>query len=422
MYTKLKFSWAHILAFLALIFIGYVSFVGLTYAIDDGFEKPTLVMLGIILVLIVWFIGAQQLKGVDNNFDFSKCIWWERFFIFTSPVVLAICLMPFNHAMNVASQGDAIENTFKEAIRSSTKMFDDYEAYSEQRIENYSDFLDRVRRNGSLRPTLYKEIGFNGTDDDEKIKIEVQTLKRQLTENYDSLNVVARAWIDRVNQKTSVWNVFLVGNIKEIETAILDWNDNLKTFSNVILSTEKYEDYDVEPFDADEADLQAVISKLDSLSNIYTQSDEINYRTIIWGIIFYFLLLFPYLIQERNGVSTYRLLGRRFINTGIDMSGYSRPVDKKNTAGGIRMDVGRKQSFHGSIEVDVNRDSEETSGLSREERRKKRQERRAMNDLSPNDASDNEGEGLSDDVLSREERHRIRREKRAARNRNNETE
>ncbi len=30
MYRNLKFSWAHILLFLAIIFIGYVTYVGIT--------------------------------------------------------------------------------------------------------------------------------------------------------------------------------------------------------------------------------------------------------------------------------------------------------------------------------------------------------------------------------------------------------
>ena len=129
MYKRLKFSWAHIVAFLALIFIGYVSFVGLTYMIDDGFEKPALLMLGILLVLTIWFIGAQQLKGVDNNFPYGKCIWWERLFVFTSPIILIVCLIPFNHAFNVAGRSQEIESTFNDAINSSRSMFEDYDVY-----------------------------------------------------------------------------------------------------------------------------------------------------------------------------------------------------------------------------------------------------------------------------------------------------
>ena len=94
-------------------------------------------MLGILLILIIWFIGVQQLKGIDNNFSFSKCIWWERILLFTSPIVFVLCMYPFNHAINVSSEAKNIETTFVEAIASSTKMFDDYERYSQERIKNY---------------------------------------------------------------------------------------------------------------------------------------------------------------------------------------------------------------------------------------------------------------------------------------------
>lgn len=383
MYKNLKFSWAHIVAFLALIGIGYVSFVGLTYAIDDGFLKPMLGTLAILIVLILWFIGAQQLKGIDNDFDFGKCIWWERFLVFTSPLILVACLIPFNHAMNVASESKRIEETFKRAIDSSTKLFDDYDAYAEQRIDNYADFLKRVKQNKDIQPTLYQEIGFDGTSDNKKVAMEVEALTLQLTANYDSLNVVAREWIDRANQKTSVWNVFLVGNIKEIEASILEWSSSLNKFSSVILSTEKMEETEVRPFDADETHLRAIIGDLDSLSNIYKPENReftINYYIIIWAVVFYLLLMFPYFIQERNGVSTYTLFGRRFMDIGIDTSRGKGPksfdpIEKKHEVTHIEIDMsspisGETHSGDTPYEVDE-------SALTKEERRRRREERRA---------------------------------------------
>lgn len=67
MYRNLKFSWAHILLFLAIIFIGYVTYVGITYKLDKGLTEPLWYTLGIVVLLLFWFFGVQQLKGVDNN-------------------------------------------------------------------------------------------------------------------------------------------------------------------------------------------------------------------------------------------------------------------------------------------------------------------------------------------------------------------
>ena len=391
MYKNLKFSWAHILAFLALICIGYISFVGLTYDIDEGFKKPAFIMLGILLILIIWFIGVQQLKGIDNNFSFSKCIWWERILLFTSPIVFVLCMYPFNHAINVSSEAKNIETTFVEAIASSTKMFDDYELYSQERIKNYEDFLLRVKTNKNIQPNLYKELGFNGKDDDKKIQIEVETLDRQLTANYDSLNIVAREWIKRVDQKTSVWNVFLVGNIKEIQSAIQDWSTSLKNFSSVILSTEKLQTQEVLPFDTDKEHIGNIINKLNSLTEIYNPSDEsnkLNFKTVLWGIILYILLIFPYLIQVRNGVSTYKLFGRRFMKKGIDMSVPISDQTIKSKASTIKIErnkinseanvinLAETHSIKNEEEFDTKENNDDSDILTKEERRRRRQERR----------------------------------------------
>lgn len=391
MYKNLKFSWAHILAFLALICIGYISFVGLTYDIDEGFKKPAFIMLGILLILIIWFIGVQQLKGIDNNFSFSKCIWWERILLFTSPIVFVLCMYPFNHAINVSSEAKNIETTFVEAIASSTKMFDDYERYSQERIKNYKDFLLRVKTNKNIQPSLYQELGFNGKDDDKKIQIEIETLDRQLTANYDSLNIVAREWIKRVDQKTSVWNVFLVGNIKEIQSAIQDWSTSLKSFSSVILSTEKLQTHEVRPFDTDEEHIGNIINKLNSLTQIYNPSNEsnkLNYKTVLWGIILYILLIFPYLIQVRNGVSTYTLFGRRFMKQGIDMSVPISDQTIKKNASTIKIErtkinseanvinLAETHSIKDEKEYEIKENNDDSDILTKEERRRRRQERR----------------------------------------------
>lgn len=86
MNTKLKFSWAHIIAFLAIIFISYITFVGITYLTDGSFCVATLGMLVIDALLLLFFIGAQAMKGTDSKF--ATRIKKERFFVFGSPLFL----------------------------------------------------------------------------------------------------------------------------------------------------------------------------------------------------------------------------------------------------------------------------------------------------------------------------------------------
>lgn len=72
MNEQLKFSWGHIIAFLALIVLSYITFVGVTYKTDGNFMKASIAMIVIDIVLLVFFIGAQmlklQLKNLQNEF------------------------------------------------------------------------------------------------------------------------------------------------------------------------------------------------------------------------------------------------------------------------------------------------------------------------------------------------------------------
>jgi len=52
----LKFSWGHIIAFLAMIFISYVSFMGLTYWTDGDFFIAGIGVAIIDILLLVFFL------------------------------------------------------------------------------------------------------------------------------------------------------------------------------------------------------------------------------------------------------------------------------------------------------------------------------------------------------------------------------
>ena len=95
----LKFSWGHIIAFIALIFISYVSFMGITYLTDGDFLYAGLGVLIINLVLIIFFIIPQILKGTDEKF--SRKIIFERILFFSAPVFFIAVMVPYAHFWTV---------------------------------------------------------------------------------------------------------------------------------------------------------------------------------------------------------------------------------------------------------------------------------------------------------------------------------
>ena len=285
---------------------------------DLGFVEPAVRAGLIFAILAIWFSMLQKVKGVDNLFfmNFDVCIWIERLLFFLLPVVLGFCLQPINYALNVFADADEIEERFVESINSTEEMFAKYEEYCEIRIENYENFLKKLKDEKSLDPAIYQEIGFDGSHDDMKIETEIATLNRQLKGimNYQRLDTLAENWVNKVNNKTSVLNVFLLGDINAVETAINEWSGDLESFSDKILSTEKYYGVPAHKFDNDDEYINGIVRELNVLRDIYNPASgryELNFWTILVGIIMWFVLIIPWYMQDRHGANAYNIIGSR---------------------------------------------------------------------------------------------------------------
>lgn len=282
----LKFSWGHIIAFVALIFISYISFMGITYLTDGDFLYAGLGVLIINLILIVFFIIPQILKGTDEKF--SRKIVFERILLFCAPIFFIIAMVPYAHFWTVFENRTEIETTFSESIKKTKGIFESYEDYANNRIKAYE-----------------KKLIKNKTKDiSRKNKVEAITLQL-VADNYEALKESAFKWIDNASGAT-VWNVFMIGNIKKIESAIENWNNSLSKFSSKIMSDEPN---GVEPFSSSDPSVTRAKENLNNLRSVYTIMGAPSMLAIGIGALLYILLLFPYIIQSRNCKSTYRLIG-----------------------------------------------------------------------------------------------------------------
>lgn len=281
----LKFSWGHIIAFIALIFISYVSFMGITYMTDGDFLYAGLGVLIINLILIVFFIIPQILKGADEKF--SRKIIFERILFFVAPLFFVVAMVPYAHFWTVFKNRTEIETTFSESIKTTKGMFDSYEVYAYGRIKEYDKKLAQNKTNSIHRSN------------------EVEALRLQIiADNYNALKESAIKWIDNASGAT-VWNVFMIGNIKKIESAIKNWNNSLSEFSGKIMLDEPN---GVEPFSPSDPSVTKAKENLNNLRSVYTTMNAPSMLAIGIGVLLYILLLFPYVIQSRNTKSTFRLI------------------------------------------------------------------------------------------------------------------
>jgi hypothetical protein len=288
----LKFSWGHIVAIVTLIFISYVSFVGTVYMADVSFISAGLVVLAINLVLIVFFIVPQLLKGTDEKF--GREIRKERILLFLSPLFFVLTMIPFSHFCTVFGKRTQIETVFSESVNMTKGMFDSYELYANERMNVFKDSLSVVEGLDSVG-----------------LQCRTNALKLQILDaNFYTLKKSANDWIDKA-EGASVWNVFMIGNIKSIENAVNNWLACLNGFSNGFM---EYEPENAEPFEASDPSVTSAMDSLNSLRSVYTSVEGPSVMAIAIGLILYLLLLFPYLIQIRNRKNTYTLRFGKIVN------------------------------------------------------------------------------------------------------------
>lgn len=284
----LKFSWGHIIAFVALIFISYVTFMGIAYLADGNFVYAGVGVVAIDVLMLLFFIVPQLLKGTERKF--SKCIVWERILIILSPFAFVVLMYPYSHFWSVFSERDNIQTEFSRSISSTKQMFLSYEGYAGERISNYEK---KLKQAGTER--IHREN-------------KVEALRLQLLDaNYTDLKNSALKWIDRASGAT-VWNVFMIGNIDKVESALDSWNSVLVKFSDKRMSDESGA---VKPFSTSDPSVVAAKKGLQVVRTTYREAHGLSLITLVSGIILYLMLLFPYILQRRHTKSIYILLGKK---------------------------------------------------------------------------------------------------------------
>lgn len=289
MFKQLMFSLGHVFAFIAIIFISYVTFMGATYLSDGDFTYAGIVTAVVAVFLVIYLYVSQLAKAASRNF--TKWIWVERFFVFSSPIAFVLLMSTYSHFWTVHSKDEAIVKEFAEVINASRQMFTDYDWYAEARIADYQDRLNEM---------------FPNTDQLHNRTARVSVLELQLrSQNYDSLRNVALKWIDESDEGASTWNAFLLANKTSIMKAVRSWNEQLADFSMQQLKDEGR----IQTFGEVSDSFRRMEEGFDKLTDYFTSRSFPHPVAIVSGLILFVALCLPYLIQDRNPKSFYRLLG-----------------------------------------------------------------------------------------------------------------
>lgn len=307
MHEKLKFSFGHIIAFVALIFWGYVSFGGVTYYTGGDYLIGAGVSIGIALVLLLLLFRLQLLKSVNEKFE--KYIIHERITLVIFSLACCVAFIPFSHFWTVKSHDREILEQFEESLQKGRLLFIDYDNYSLNRINTLEADID--------------EVDIHGTDDELVSYYAIlKGLRLQLLpEKYMNLKTEALEWIKQSEKAVSIWNVFLMGNVNVINNSLRDWHSEMSSMSTHITDIEQHKIEEgfnntplVSSFDRSEVVRQSIIN-LNSVIPLYTTMGVPAMMAWLTGIIVFFMLYLPWIIQARSPKSMVTLWGKRQINT-----------------------------------------------------------------------------------------------------------
>lgn len=283
---KLKFSWGHIISFIALVCIAYCTFVGMVYLLKGQFLISGIITAAVALLIGLLFMVPQQLKATSHRF--YKRIKWERAFIFSSPVLFIALMFPFAHAWTVHHRQDLILESFNKILESSTKMFNSYEHYADLRKNEYRLTNEQLIARRSIDSLTFKN---------KQVLLDLILY----SSNYSTLKSASNDWMNKsVNKDITTWNIFLLGNITEIQEAIHTWHSDLQSMSETRLSDEE----NPKIFDSSSRIIRDIDQDIEVLTSYYTSFRGFNAITLLWLLLGYAMLILPYLLQSRHTKTT----------------------------------------------------------------------------------------------------------------------
>jgi len=310
----------------ALIAVSYFTFIGMAYGSGGNFIVASVAMVVVDFVLIMVFIGAQQLKA--SGIRMRRKIVIERILVFASVPVFAVAVLPCCYFWQLHGNEDKVLREFNAALSNAGEIFNDYESYADCRIDTYAARLDSIQLVLSGDAYVYGRMGFTAGEEEYQRDNMLLTLRTQMFGlRYQALKDAAHEWIRDARAGASVWNVFIVGNIAEIRRAVMLWEKQLQEIAGGPLSNEGF----VPEFYSESVGL--AVEGIDGVSRTLSKTSfSPNSAGVVVCIILYLMLLLPYMIQRRDGKSVYGLLKTGHWRDDWLVSRKSDPHGNKETA------------------------------------------------------------------------------------------
>lgn len=288
---KAKFSFAWVIAFIALIAFSYISFMGLVYW--QLFSVGVCALFTLILDSLIILCILIMCKAKRSRWLRMGLLGQVMFGIVALALLLAASVM-FAHFTRIISQQGEIQSTYAAAIEDAQTLDESYDKYIKERCAAYSADLSSLNTASTEYKALFSNSIALGFSKDEVISKCVSNLEKLLGGNQESENLINKRdqWLKTGN--ASVWNLSLPANIRDFSTSVNQWIDNY-----IGLSSKSYTgETNVVPFEDN-----LFNQKMSALNAICTVIGRPSSLAIILAIVCFILILLPWIITPKNMAS-----------------------------------------------------------------------------------------------------------------------
>ena len=288
---KAKFSFAWVIALIALIAFSYISFMGLVYwqLFSVGLcALFTLFIDALIVLCILIMCKAKRSRWLRIG------LLGQVLFGLVALMLLLAASVMFAHFTRIISRQEEIQSTYAAAIEDAQTLDENYDQYIKERCMAYSGELSSLNPASAEYNALFSNSIALGFSKDEVIYKCVSNLEKLLEGNQESENLMGKRdqWLK--TGTASVWNLSLPANIRDFSTSVNQWIDNYTGLSMKSYTGET----NVVPFEDNSFN-----KKMNALNAICTTIERPSLLAIILAIVCYFLILLPWIITPKNMAS-----------------------------------------------------------------------------------------------------------------------
>ena len=306
-YRQRVTAMGHVVAFLATVLLCYVSFLGMVYLLGGHLVKSAILAVAYAVVLFSLAVSLQRLKGCKRRF--ARNIEKERITALLLAMACVFTALPFTHFFTVYGHEREVSATFTDALQEVKPMFDDYEAMAETRIADYQGRLEKAVREKKKNSKQYTRMGLTKHDEGKvsggdtlMVGNMVKTMRLQfMSPAYQQLRAEAEQWLQRAAAGATTRNAFLLGNAREIQSAVESW----KQLMHEALAVRMNNEATVSDTDSTLLDTHAknISQRLDQVASTCAKRAFPTPISLLLLVICWLALFFPYWLQNRHSKS-----------------------------------------------------------------------------------------------------------------------